>query len=493
MTKLVDLTSATFGDEFDIESNQEIISPRIVAASFVEYLYQFFRQTEIHDPANQIFEKCLENLFRAMNALRRVPGFEEIKVVIRGEQVYVNATRMRPKARQFYKQRFLLRYLRSRKLGALVFPEKVEAQPLLGFLWAIAELGQTEQDPVGAIEHKCSAQGIRDYRVESVKGFHANDSDKASMVDLELITLVLQDKIRKFAETVFENKANAAQFELTPIQDHIRDLLALSEEDLLQVFRSNLLKRRDRPLGHMAADSCIAMIAWAKSLGLPGGVVAELAGAALAHPLVYLMRKSDEMSPLSSEEQSQFMKLLFEVSKVWPLSEVQRLCLFEWTLIDNEVAVYDWQGSKCYAHFFSRMLRIVATFKWMTQYRKGAEIYLPDEAMAALIKQKEKFDSTFLKLFVNWMGVYPVGSLVQLRSGEICQVFAAGADPLKFQRPIVSVLKDEDGVLLKRPRLLDLSEMNEQLGVYKKTIAKSLTLEEANISEETLGVPPARL
>ena len=142
--------------------------------------------------------------------------------------------------------------------------------------------------------------------------------------------------------------------------------------------------------------------------------------------------------------------------------------------------------TQCYQHFFSRMLSIVATFEEMTTYEKSKRVYLPDEALAEMLKQSQSFDPTLLKIFINWLGVYPLGSLVELNTGEVAQVFAGASDPLRFQRPIVLILKSSDGVLLDRPQIFDLSEMNEKLGTYRKSIKRSTDFEAAGLDPEKL-------
>jgi len=481
--------------QLDVEiEGGEIVSPRIIAASFFESLFTFLRQTEVHDRTNSIFERCLDSLLQAIQALRRIPGFESIEITFRGEQIYINDVRMKAKVRQFHKHRFLLRFMRNKRLGALRFPENLERESLLGFLWVVAAAPIKLEDPIGWVNTELAKLGIQGYGVESLQGFHLNDDkDRANLADMEVITLVIHEKLRLFAEICFDNLESSKSFDLPPRETLIKDLSMMAEEDLLQVFRSNLMKRRERPLGYLAADVCVAGIAWGRSLGLPGGVIVELAESCLSHALLYVARKDCNIGRISNDEALRLFDIVGALKEVWPLSELQKLSLLEFGQPYGQSGIYDSNGTKCYAHFFSRMIRILAHFRIYTHYSKGTDYFLPDEAMAKMLSLKGEYDSTLLKLFVNWMGIYPVGTLVKLRSGEVCQVFVAGGDPLKFQRPIVSVLKDSYGRLMARPVLMDLAEMNDRLGVYKKTILKSLSLEEAAVPDELLKSPPVSL
>lgn|GEM_PF-3812566 len=478
----------------EMDEGKDIVNSRIVAASFFENLYLFLKQTEVHDSSNKIFDLCLENLLRSIENLRRFPGFEEIEVTFRGEQIYINSTRIHLKARQFRNHRFLLRFMRMRRLGALRIPRDVPPPALRRFLWAVAGVKFNDDNPVKSIEEVLKEEGISGFTVQAIQGFQELDSDdRAKLADMELVALLLHEKLREFSSTCFDNLGNAAQFELGDYRAPIRDLVNRSEDDLFQIFRSNLTKRKDRPLGNIAADTCIAAIAWGRSLGIPSGVLAELAGAALSHPLIYVVREKILPGPLTKDELVKLIEIRQSLNEVWPLSDLQNLALLEWTMPFGGQGVYEWEGIKCYPHFFSRMVRILAYFKILTQYQKGSDLYLPDEAMSKMLSSPGEFDPTLLKLFINWMGIYPIGTFVKLRSGEIAQVFAAGTDPLKFQRPIVNLLKTGDGKLLDRPRLVDLSEMNEKLGIYKRSILKSLQPREAGIPDELLKVPPIGL
>ncbi|NIR38255.1 MAG: hypothetical protein GWN07_20435, partial [Actinobacteria bacterium] len=64
------------------------------------------------------------------------------------------------------------------------------------------------------------------------------------------------------------------------------------------------------------------------------------------------------------------------------------------------------------------------------------------------------FDPTIVKAFINMMGIYPVGTLCILDSGELAVVVAANPNPEEIHRPLVRVISDSQGRRLAEPRLL---------------------------------------
>lgn len=472
-------------------TSQDIASPKLAVMMLVDVLFKFFRQTELHDPTNKIFDYCVENIMRVLSNLRAFPEFYSLDIFYRGEQIFVNELRLRPKPRQFRIYRYLIRFLRLRRVGRIKIFKEIGQDELKTCLWSLANVDHKDEKALDTAIEFIRSQGIEGFEIESLRSINQiDDEEKAALADVELLGVLLHEKIRKFAEVCFDNLERAKEFQLDDLNTYLADICSLPEEDLLQIFRQNLAKQQERYLSHLGADTCYALIAWGRSLGLPTGVLLELGGAGLLHPLVYLLRSKPDASPISEEEAGKLFQICLRLKEVWKITELQRLSLWEWTLAHGSEGVYQWNSSRCYAHFFSRMLRIVASFKRMTHLIPGQDALLPDEAIARMMGEKEQYDPTLLKLFVNWMGVYPVGTLVQLQSGEVAQVFAAGSDPLRFQRPIVSILKDSEGKILERPQLFDLTEMNEKLGIYRKSIKRSLRPEEADLPPEIFRMAP---
>lgn len=479
----------------EIGSAASFVSPRILATAYVESVYQFFRQTELHEPDNAIFEYCVQNIIRTMSSLQEVGESEDCSISLRGEQLFVGKIRIRPKARQFHIYRYLFKFFRLKRIGALKLPKEMKPEEVRSFLWIVASLDRNDPNPIATVRAAAEEKGLASYQVEpaltqsQVKdGEHGGD-----LMDLELISVSIYNKLQEFVSVCFSNLDRAAQFDLPDYNEVMADLVELPSDDILNVFRANLMKERDRPLPYFAVDVCCAAVSWGQNLGLPAGVLRELGGAALGTGLLCLIRKEISTKTVEPKEAHALLVLVERLSSVWKFSELQSLSAIEWSIPYVDDGVYSWAETSCYQHFFSRMIRILACFRALTLNRKGFDPMLPDEAMTHMIEEENSYDTTLLKLFVNWLGVYPVGTLVELQTGEVAQVFAAGTDPLRFQRPMVSVLKDANGKLLERPYLLDLTEMNEKVGIYKRTIKRSLTSEEAGIPQELFDLKPADL
>jgi HD-GYP domain-containing protein (c-di-GMP phosphodiesterase class II) len=96
-------------------------------------------------------------------------------------------------------------------------------------------------------------------------------------------------------------------------------------------------------------------------------------------------------------------------------------------------------------NLYSRIIAIADTFDAMTSGR----IYIkhaisPDEVLRKMMYQMSaKFDSFLMKLFVNLIGIYPIGSLVLLTDKSLGIV--TKSNPAEPSRPEVRLIADREG------------------------------------------------
>jgi HD-GYP domain-containing protein (c-di-GMP phosphodiesterase class II) len=123
---------------------------------------------------------------------------------------------------------------------------------------------------------------------------------------------------------------------------------------------------------------------------------------------------------------------------------------------------------------FGRILTIADVFDALTSNRTYAEAMTLDCALGLMLEGSGKdFDPILLKVFFNMLGVYPVGTLLQLDTGQMCLVMDPPEDDDRT-RPRV-VLLDADGqARVKKGKVVDLAERDPQTGSFRRNILRSL-------------------
>lgn len=99
---------------------------------------------------------------------------------------------------------------------------------------------------------------------------------------------------------------------------------------------------------------------------------------------------------------------------------------------------------------------IVDTFDALTARRPYAEPVAPSTALSMLYKWRGTFFDPFLvEQFIRCIGIFPIGSTVELNSGETGIVIAQNLE--KRLQPRVMVIRDAAGNPIKPQKLIDLS------------------------------------
>lgn len=120
-----------------------------------------------------------------------------------------------------------------------------------------------------------------------------------------------------------------------------------------------------------------------------------------------------------------------------------------------------------------RILTIADCYDAMTSsrvYRR--EPMSPSKVLNMMLSKSGKaFDAVLLKLFVNCVGIIPIGSLVMLETNELAVVLKPAADKANAERPFVKVITDPQGNPVEQGREVDLTEKDE-IGDFRHSILR---------------------
>jgi HD-GYP domain-containing protein (c-di-GMP phosphodiesterase class II) len=117
-------------------------------------------------------------------------------------------------------------------------------------------------------------------------------------------------------------------------------------------------------------------------------------------------------------------------------------------------------------HVFSRIVAVADAYDALTTHRPWRAGFSPDEALRMLSKEAgTRFDPMIVRVLVNVMGLYPLGTVVVLDTGEVAVVYHNSNDPRLFEKPWVKVVKDAQGQLVKRTLIRNLAEHEGPGGV----------------------------
>jgi HD-GYP domain-containing protein (c-di-GMP phosphodiesterase class II) len=123
--------------------------------------------------------------------------------------------------------------------------------------------------------------------------------------------------------------------------------------------------------------------------------------------------------------------------------------------------------------YFGQLAAITDVYDAVTSDRCYGKAILPYEGIRKIYEgAKEEFNQLFVERFIQCIGIYPVGTLVQLDTWEIGIVFSINHEIVL--RPHVLLVRKDSGKSYEVPALVDLTERAEDQQRFKRTILRPL-------------------
>ncbi|EHQ52275.1 metal dependent phosphohydrolase [Ectothiorhodospira sp. PHS-1] len=132
---------------------------------------------------------------------------------------------------------------------------------------------------------------------------------------------------------------------------------------------------------------------------------------------------------------------------------------------------------------YARLVAVVDVYDAVSSNRVYHARRLPQEALAILFKMRGKeLDTALVESFIRCIGVYPVGSLVELKSGEVGVV--VGFNNEHRLKPTLMLLLDAGGAPLDQPVMMNLASPAWADGGNSPAIGRIRTPDEVGLDPE---------
>jgi hypothetical protein len=130
-------------------------------------------------------------------------------------------------------------------------------------------------------------------------------------------------------------------------------------------------------------------------------------------------------------------------------------------------------------HVFSQMVSLVDAYETLTAIRVYYDTEMPpDYIIHVLAKIRDNnFDAVLVKAFINMIGIFPIGTLLKLSSGEVGLVVHQTSD---LMRPRVLLLTKFDGSEKESGEEISLLETSE--GKHERDVTGTINSHQANIN-----------
>ncbi len=228
----------------------------------------------------------------------------------------------------------------------------------------------------------------------------------------------------------------------------LNSLSEIITKDKVAMLSISALKNYDEDSAHHSVNVSILSLVLGVQFELSTIVMTTLGLAALLHDIGKVRVPREILTSagkLTAAEMEQVRRHTFYgAHTLRNLPGVARLAMV--TAFEHH-ANYDLSGypeitAKTVPHFLTRIIQVADFFDAATSSRR---VYrrpmLPNEAMTFILDRAGKmFDPVVAKVFVRQLGLYPVGSVVELDTEELAVVIGPGER--EVTRPVIKVVRD---------------------------------------------------
>jgi HD-GYP domain-containing protein (c-di-GMP phosphodiesterase class II) len=426
----------------------------VLGRRFLRAFFVLYKTSGTYAAGHPAFAQPLAELVAVVREFER--RREEALLALHDDNLFVGELRLKPDAAGFDAFFTALRIFKRCRIGSVNFTTQASPRELEVWFALLRETGAaTPEDPCGALLARMAAAGLAGIEVErpgesAARAALGVDEDaKARALGIYAQTM---DVISDVMSHVKLGKALRLKRAKRVVQSMIDQLLE-AETNLLGLTN---LRCYDEYTYNHSVNVAILSIAIGQRVGITKNRLVDLGLAALFHDIG---KSSIPLSVLNKP--GPFDEKEWAVIRRHPVFGVRELLRLKGL---DALTARIMQGS--FEHHLNldgsgyprveyprgvslsgRIIAIADCYDALTSarvYRRVAET--PDATLRYILqKSGTLYDPIIAKLFVNVLGVYPVGSLCQLSSGELAVVMQSNPDPEQWERPRVRVIAAPDG------------------------------------------------
>ena len=272
----------------------------------------------------------------------------------------------------------------------------------------------------------------------------------------------------------------------TPIVEDITASVMRNPDALISIAR---LKTKDNYTYMHSIAVCALMVSLAKQLDLSKEQARDAALAGLLHDIGKMTIPSEILNNPNTLTAAEFeviknhSKAGHEMLLQYPdISEVALdVCLHHHEKMDGTGYPQGLSGEDI--SLFARMATVCDVYDAITSNRSYKQGWCPSESLRQMASWEGHFDPAIFYAFVKSMGIYPVGTLVRLKSGSMGVVMQQAVGKLLL--PKVKIFYNSYSNSYFTPKLIDLADNRLSDSIVSRENAKKWRL--VDIDQYWLG------
>jgi HD-GYP domain-containing protein (c-di-GMP phosphodiesterase class II) len=454
----------------DIKEGNDIVAAMLdeQGRHLVNLLHATFKIAGMYEANNN---RYIEQASKLRGILKQIFDDEpDFSLAIKGGYMYLNGTRLKVERDCETAMTFFLENWPELGMSGLTFSKSLDPRELDKFIFFMTgfESGEKREENYDTIKSRLNELGIENI-------MPVRYSAEAELPEDEDRNRAIRAKAKKTffsAISLVHNTMNQARshntVNIAKTKRVVQQLIDVIIEDDSALMEMTALRSFDDYTYVHSVNVCVLSLILGFNLGLDRKRLSNLGVGALLHDIgktklpIELVNKPDSYDEYDWELMRKHpiygVKFLLKTRNVEETTARAASAIYEHH-ITYDGAGYPELLKKRTPTLFARMVAIADTYNAMSSGRVyHRKKNLPDEVVTSMINRAGKsFDPMLLKIFVNALGVYPVGTVVALSSNQVGIV--TKSNPQNPEKPKVKIVADGNGLLeLDEVKVIDLSK-----------------------------------
>lgn len=451
---------------------------------FILALAGALRVVRLYPAHNAAVRHAVDELTRTAAALH--DHEDELELRTAGEFIFINATRLRLDLQNYASFGYLLSTCRAARVGSIRLRAAADARDWLGLVAALQAPPPVDgAEAVGSDRLSTVGRALAD---TTITAFELGP-EQAAGADQTVGEAGKAAAKRTYARSVAATREvmNSVRLGQPPNLKRVKRAVQTIVDQILQDETSlvglTTLREYDEYTFTHSVNVCIFSVALGRRLGLSKPQLYDLALAAIFHDIgksrvpAAIINKAGALAEGEWQAISAHPWLgvlaLFQVRGREELAYRAMVVAHEHHM-KVDLSGYPRPVRAREMSIFSRIVAVADSFDAATTQRSyQREPWTPAAVLRELFENPARgMDPVIVKAFISLTGIYPVGTLVVLDSGEMAVVHAPNSSTEALSRPVVHLVTDAGGQHVERGTLVDLNARDAS-GNHARTIIKT--------------------
>jgi len=460
-----------------------------LGTEFITKFYRLLKGTAIYDRKNVNIDRLTQECAQVINNIVRSEGNLFLKIV--RDNFFFNNIRIIVSPDKFPIFKAFWQDMRKRWIGEVEFSEEVNGDHLKDFIYLLSGLEENSESNYLYVKKQLEYRSIESIEVGKLE-FYKDEEIYVDSEDQKKYSKEVYFKsiglVKEVVDGIHQQKALNIRKAKRLMQNAVNVIM---QDDSTLLGLANIKNYDEYTFNH-SVNVAIYAIALGQRIGIPQKHLSHLGMAGLFHDMgktkipKEILNKTGKLSP---EEWATMRshpvigtELIMRMKEWGELSTRMIEGAFEHHL-RYDLTGYPRLTRKREISLFGRIITIADFYDALVRPRVYNRFpYVSEKILGIMLERSGKdFDPAIVKVFINMIGIFPLGTLVLLNTNEMGIVIQIQEEAELIDRPKVCLLYYSDGEY-RKGKAVNLREMDEVTKNFKRSIVKTLDPNEYNIN-----------